>query len=76
MLNQEPITWLNIINLTYGLSNLVAWRKNALLSHVEGLGFHSCRLRFFFLFFIVVLLCFVSFFKKKTYRKRFAASIY
>ena len=54
---------LNIIYLTYGLSNLVAWHNNALLSHVEGLGFHSCRLRFFS-FFVVVLLCFVSFLKK------------
>ena len=54
---------LNIINLTYGLSNLVAWGNNALLLHVEGLGFHSCRLRLFS-FFVVVSLCFVSLKKK------------
>ena len=44
---------------------------NTLSLHIEGLGFDSCWVRLFSFF----LSRFVSFFKK-TYRKRFAASIY
>ena len=47
---------------------------NTLPLHVEDLGFDSCRLRLFSFFRKrFVLFCF---FFEKTYRKRFAASIY
>ena len=48
---------------------------NALPLHVEGFVFDSCWVRLF-TFFRSRFVSFCLFLKKKTYRKRFAASIY
>ena len=47
---------------------------NALPLHIKSLEFDSHQVKFFF--FVVVCFFFALFFFLKTYRKRFAASIY